>query len=79
MISQILVILKDQLKLPFFIEVVITVCWSIWSVRNDVISRNIPTLVHRCKVIFKAEFALVILRAKGKYHPQIELWLKAYV
>jgi len=38
-----------------------------------------PASIQRCKSIFKEEFALVILRAKGKYQPQIDLWLEAYV
>jgi hypothetical protein len=33
----------------FFLEILITMCSSIWSVRNDVIFRGLPTSVHRCK------------------------------
>jgi hypothetical protein len=76
---QIILSLKDQLRVPFFMEIVITMCWCIWTIRNDTIFRNIPASIQPCKDIFKEEFALVILRAKGKYQPQIELWLEAYV
>jgi len=60
-------------------EVLITMCWSIWTIRNDVIFRNFPTLVQRWKSIFKQEFALVKLRAKGKYQPHLDLWIEACV
>lgn len=71
--------IKRQLHLPFSMEVLITMCWSIWSMRNDVIFRNIPHSVNRCKQVFKKEFALVILRAKAKYQPHIDLWLQSFV
>ena len=70
---------RQQLGLPFFMEIIVTMFWAIWSVRNDVIFRNILASVERCRSIFKTEFALVILRAKNKFHPSIDLWLEAYV
>ena len=70
---------KIQLHLPYFMEIVLTMCWSIWAVPNDDIFRNIPASVQRCKMIFMIEFALVILRTKSAYHPTIDLWLEAYV
>ena len=76
---QVIVSLKDQIRLPFFMEIVITMWWYIWTIQNDVIFRNMPASIQRCKSIFKEEFALIILRAKGKYQPQIDLWLEAYV
>jgi hypothetical protein len=59
--------------LPFFMEIIITMCWSIWMMRNDLIFHDISHTVQRCKSVFKKKFALVILRAKAKYHPQIHL------
>jgi hypothetical protein len=76
---QILEAFKTQLHLPFFMEIVITMCWSIWTVRNDVIFRGMSALVQPCKSIFRTEFALVILRAKTALHLAIDLWLEAYV
>jgi hypothetical protein len=70
---------RAQLQLPFFMEIIITMCWSIWTMRNDVIFNNIPHSVQRCKMVFRKEFALVMLRAKAKYHPHIDLWLEAFV
>jgi hypothetical protein len=70
---------KLQLGLPFFMEIIVTMSWSIWMVRNDVIFKGIPHSVHCCKQIFKNGFALVMLRAKVAYHPRIDLWLQAFV
>jgi len=39
-------------------EVIVTMCWSIWSVRNDAIFNGVPPSVQRCKLIFMKEFAL---------------------
>jgi hypothetical protein len=63
----------------FFMEIMITMCWVIWTMRNDTIFKTIPHSVQRCKLIFNEEFALVILKAKTKFHPHIKLQLEAYV
>jgi hypothetical protein len=70
---------RTQLGLPFFKEIIITMCRSIWAVRNDVIFRGIPASVQSCRSTFKSESALAILRAKSKFHPAIDSWLEAYV
>ena len=63
-IFQIMESIKSQLPAPFFIDVIITICWAIWSSRNDKIFRGFDNSIRRCKEIFKKEFAQVILRAK---------------
>lgn len=63
----------------FFMEIMITMCWVIWTMRNDTIFKTIPHSAQRCKLIFNKEFALVILKAKTKFHPHIKLQLEAYV
>jgi hypothetical protein len=70
---------RNQLNLPFFMEIIITMCWSIWTMRNDVIFRGIPHSVQRCKLVFRKEFARIILRAKATFHPLIDSWLGAFV
>jgi len=55
---------KAQLQLPFYMKIIVTMCWSIWTVKNDVIFKCIPASIQRCKSIFRTEFDLVILRAK---------------
>jgi hypothetical protein len=63
----------------FFMEVIITMCWAIWTMRNDAIFRNLAPSLQRCNTVFKQEFALVILRAKSKYLPFIVQWLEAFM
>jgi sulfur transfer complex TusBCD TusB component (DsrH family) len=71
--------LKIQIRLPFFMEIIITMCWAIWMMRNDIIFRNLAHSVYRCETVFKQEFALVGLRAKASFHPCIDQWLEAFV
>jgi hypothetical protein len=78
-IAVILESLKDQLHVPFFMEIIVTMCWAIWMMRNDIIFRNLAHSVQRCKNVFKTEFALVILRAKASLHPYIDQWLDNFV
>jgi hypothetical protein len=60
-------------------EIVVTMCWSVWTMHNDVIFKGIPHSVQHCKLVFQKEFALVKLRAKAAFHPRIDLWLDAFV
>ena len=60
---------KNQLQLPFFMEIIVTMAWSIWTVRNDAIFKQVqPSLLH-CRSVFIKEFAQVILRAKSSIAP----------
>jgi len=56
-----------------------TMCWAIWSVRNDVVLRNIQPSIPLCKTIFKREFAQGTLRAKRSLVPLLTQWLEGYV
>jgi hypothetical protein len=40
---------RTQLHLSFFMEIIITMSWSIWTMRNDVIFRGISHSIQRCK------------------------------
>jgi len=66
------ILMRGQLCLPFSLETIITMCWSIWRVRNDAIFNNFPPSVNYRNTVFQHEFALVILRAKVKFHPHNE-------
>jgi hypothetical protein len=70
---------KLQLRVPFFMEVIVTMCWAIWTMCNDAIFNNLAPSIQRCKMVFRKEFVLVILRAKAKYHLLVVQWLEAYV
>lgn len=70
---------RQQLALPFSMEIIISMCWAIWAVRNDAIFRGIQPSIHNAKRHFKSDFAQVIIRAKKTYVPFISQWLEAYV
>jgi hypothetical protein len=76
---QVLADFRRQLNVPFFMEIIVLMCWSIWSVRNNLIFRNQEASVQHCKHIFRNVFGLVVLRAKKRYLPQISLWLEKLV
>jgi len=38
--------IKTQLRVSFFIEVIVTMCWAIWMMRNDIIIRNLANCKH---------------------------------
>lgn len=67
---------RMQLNVSFFMEVIIIMCWSIWTIRNDVIFRGMPACVQRYLDIFRRTFGFLLWRAKKKYFPAIELWLE---
>jgi hypothetical protein len=74
-ISDVFVDFQQQLHVPFFMEIVVLFCWSIWTVRNKFIFEGIqPTLV-AVQQVFKQEFAMVIHQAKSKYFPLIASWV----
>lgn len=70
---------RIQLGLPFSMEIIISMSWAIWSVRNEAIFRNVQPSIQNAKRHFWSEFAQVILRAKKSYEPAISQWLEDYV
>lgn len=70
---QILEAFKDQLRVPFFflLEISVIMSWSIWTVRTNLIYGGEEATVQKCKRVFKHVF-----RAKKKYLPSISLWLE---
>lgn len=66
--------LQDQLSMPFSLDIIIIMAWSIWIVRNDLIFKNIPVQLSSVLSRFKTEFALVILRAKPQGQTSMNLW-----
>lgn len=44
---------KLQLRLPFFMEIIITMSWAIWTIRNNAIFNGEPPSIQNCKLIFK--------------------------
>ena len=71
---QILQSFKSQLGVPFFMEVIILMSWTIWKSRNDFIFRQIQPSIALAKLNFREEFRLLLLRAKRAYSPLIDQW-----
>lgn len=71
--------LRRQLGVSFFMEIIIIMSWSIWTLRNDVIFRGIPASSLRGLEIFKFNFRQLLWRAKKKFFPHIVSWLEQLV
>ena len=69
---------NQQLNMPFFMEIIIIMCWSIWKARNDLIFQGIQPSVLTSKS-FKSEFSLFTMRAKRNYFPLIDTWIENLV
>jgi len=72
---QILQSFKLQLRVPFFMEIIILMSWTIWKSRNDFIFRQIQPSIALAKLNFREEFRLLLLRAKRAYSPLIDQWI----
>ena len=71
--------LKNQLGVPFFMEIIIVMSWCIWMQRNDLIFKGIQPSNDACLRHFKKEFGLVILRAKTRHKTLMSIWLETHV
>jgi hypothetical protein len=67
--------IKRLLKAPFAMEIIILMCWRIWSERNGWLFNNEAPQIIRCKKHFKKEFDLVIHRSKSSRVPEMQSWL----
>lgn len=72
---QLLQSFRAQLAVPFFMEIIILMCWCIWKARNDHVFRQINPLVLNVKEDFRKEFELLLLRAKQSYFSLIQQWI----
>ena len=70
---------RRQLQVPFYMEVIIIMSWTIWQMRNGLIFNNKPPSLQDASRAFKSEFALLLHRAKKSYFPGINLWLNNLV
>jgi hypothetical protein len=59
--------LRDNLHVPFFMEIVMLAAWSIWIVRNNKIFNNENPTIASWKAIFKQELRWVQYRLKAKH------------
>jgi hypothetical protein len=64
--------IKRALRLPFAMEIIVIMCWSIWTERNSWLFNNEDPQIWKCQETFKREFALVIHRAKPTLLPTMK-------
>ena len=68
---------KENLAVPFFMEIIVLLAWSIWVVGNYCMFSQISLSVQACKSKFIHEF--VSHRAKMSYFPLISDSLDFFV
>lgn len=71
--------IKRKLGVPFFMEVNILMCWSLWKERNNWIFDNIDPSVDNCRRKFRAELAMPMHRAKQKHKSRLQEWIDQIV
>jgi hypothetical protein len=53
--------IKRQLHVPFAMDIIVIMCWRIWTKRNAWIINNESPQAQSCFATFRKEFAMVIL------------------
>jgi hypothetical protein len=71
--------LKLQIKQPFFMEIIMLISWSIWTIRNESIFKGVAPNLYRCKFKFKEELALLIHKAKRKSYSGLKAWVTNFL
>jgi hypothetical protein len=68
--------MKDLLKLPFSMDIVILASWSIWIIRNNKIFNNQEARWSSWKAIYMNELRMLKFRMKQKFYDQFVDWLQ---
>jgi hypothetical protein len=74
---QILRKIKEKLAVPFYMEIIILMSWSIWTTRNDWTFNGKDPSVEDSLRKFKKEFLLLRHRAKQSFLPAMNDWIHA--
>jgi hypothetical protein len=69
--------IKDTLKLPFAVEIIILASWSIWIIRNRKIFEDQNPTFLAWKIVFKQELQLLSYRIKNKWDAPFKAWLQS--
>jgi hypothetical protein len=67
--------IKRKLRVPFAMEIIIIMCWCIWTERNNWLFNTEDPQVASCQERFKREFDLVIYRSKASRKQDMSSWL----
>jgi hypothetical protein len=70
--------IKSSLKVPFAMDIIILMFWSIWTQINAwLFNQGDPHVTHRV-TSFKREFGLVIQLSKKRWTSEMELWISEF-
>lgn len=73
---EILSSIKNQLQVPFFMEIIVIMSWCIWMARNDWIFKAIHPSYQGKKMRFKHIYTLVLHRVKDTWKQPMSEWLE---
>jgi hypothetical protein len=68
--------MKDLLKRPFSMDIVILASWSIWIIRNNKIFNNQEARWSSWKAIYMNELIMLKFRMRKKFYDQFVDWLQ---
>jgi hypothetical protein len=71
--------IKEKLKLPFAVEIIMLASWSIWMVRNRKIFEGQAPSFLAWKTLLKQELQLLSYRTKKKWEAQFKIWLQSFL
>jgi hypothetical protein len=77
-IQNIIASLKNELRVPFFMELIILTSWAIWMIRNDFLFKGTNPNLYKCRKIFKAELALLVHKASRKSYSGLKNWVERF-
>jgi hypothetical protein len=69
--------IRDKLKVPFSMDIIIIGAWSIWIIRNNKIFNDQNPILNAWKAIFMQELDLLRYRMKKKYAESFRNWLQS--
>jgi hypothetical protein len=69
--------IRDKLKVPFSMDIIIIGAWSIWIIRNNKIFNEQEPRFNAWKVIFRQELEMLRHRMKKKYAESFRNWLQS--
>ena len=69
---------KRQLHTSISLDIIILLCWAIWTSRNDVIFQNNRVSLSSTRAAFKKELTLLLHCVKSKHKACLEEWINSF-
>nr|TKW21537.1 hypothetical protein SEVIR_4G125500v2 [Setaria viridis] len=70
-----LVLARQTMQLPYFIEIFIVASWELWNLRNGKIFDGNRASIHLCTLKFKEQVVLQLHCVKDDFRPIVIQWL----